>query len=534
MPERRGSRPDEWSTFPDSRTIVLACRTLTSTIRLLETHDLLRGDPRLRFVFALYPDGTRFDAGAERLLRQSGVDTVLPWSEVGEIDADLTLAASENVDTTTGTGPILVLPHGVGFNKYVPTEDGARRLAGLPAEEALRTGRVRVVLAHPEQEAQLRAASSAIAGHTVVTGDPTLDRLALSMPLRDRYRRLLCAGERRVILVSSTWGRESAIGTLRTLPTRLLAELPADDHLVCFALHPNVWSRYGPRAVRVMFADAVDAGLVLLPPESGWHAAMIAADLVIADHGSLSMYAAALGKPLLLTGSAEETVPGTPVAELAGRAGRLVDDGTVPAQVDTALSLPHNDLHRITDRVFDHRGVTVQRLRDEIYRLLGLVPPDGEPVVPRVPDAVGELGGPHSYRVFVREEGALVVLTRYPAAARRADGAGHLVVTEEETNLRLFERAAVLCRPHRTDGERADAWAREALSAYPGARVAVAGIDGGCVAHARDGQAMTITGTADVTVLGSVAYHRIGSAACPDELTVSVGAQRIPVEVRVR
>jgi len=496
-----------WGTFGCDRTVLAIARTLTSAVRLLETLDLFRGDFRVRVVFTVN-DTTRFATGVEALLRTAGVHDIVPWSRIPDLHYDLAVSASENIDFDAVTGPVVVLPHGIGFNKYVPGNGGTGlRLAGLPPEDALRTGRVRVVLSHPDQDAQLRAACPHVAGHTVVTGDATCDRLLASGSLRARYRELLGTGDRRLVMISSTWGRESLIGRERTLPRRLLAELPADDYQVALALHPNVWARYGAAQIRVWLADALDAGLLLCPPHHSWHAVLVAANQVIADHGSMGLHAAALDKPLLLTAADSETVPGTPIAELAAAADRLDPDADLRDQLDRNFATHTSGrFEPIARRVFAHRGEAIQRLRAELYDQLRLAPPGGEPGLPRVPDPAPERRQVTAFRVAGESGDGEVRLTRYPAAARPAPEDRHLVVEEAETNLRLAERAAVLARSRVTGDAKAWEWTEDALRASPGARLAVAATAGGAVLLLRGGGRFVLTADADATILGSAAY----------------------------
>src|SRR5690606_4642335 len=125
---------------------------------------------------------------------------------------------------------------------------------------------------------------------------------------RDRYRQRLGVGHgRHLLAVSSTWSRHSLLGVRRDLLRRLLAELPLDDYRVTLIAHPNIWYRHGRAQLELWFADEIEAGLPLPPPHEGWRAAIIAADALVGDHGSVTYYAAALGRPVLLAafGSAE-------------------------------------------------------------------------------------------------------------------------------------------------------------------------------------------------------------------------------------
>ncbi|WP_084735784.1 hypothetical protein [Actinophytocola xinjiangensis] len=516
-------------TFRADHVVALLCHNQTSVNRLLEAQDLFRGDFRVRFVVVL-GEASRFGSGVPRLLREAGVDRVVPWHALAKERYDLALTASENVDFATITGPVALLPHGLGFNKTVPGG-----LAGLPDASALRTGRVHIVLSHPDQEAQLRATCPEAAGATLVTGDPTFDRLVASLPLRAHYRRLLDTTGRRLVVLASTWGGESALGRRPDLPRRLLAGLPADTYRVALVAHPNIWAEHDARQLAVYYADELDAGLLLLPPQAGWHAALVAADHVITDHGSLALYAAGLGRPLLLTGAADETVPGSPVDDLRHAAPRLDPSGDLVAQLSAA---DPSETRAVADRVFAHRGEATERLQDVLYRLLGLDPPDGGPALRRAPDPT-PLGhhrvSAFRVRVTSRSPGVLAV-DRRPAAVHPPSDDRHLAVEETESNLRLTEKASVIYRDLPADPATADTWAASMLDAFPFATLTATDAGRGrCLAVARDGTRIVLTSSAphpEVPVLASVAHHCL-LAPGPSALTVDTGHSRAPIRLEI-
>ncbi len=127
---------------------------------------------------------------------------------------DLVLTASENVDVPEGTCPVLVLPHGIGFQKYVPDSRADRvRLSGLVPDALLEAGRAWLATSHPDQDEQLLAAHPKAAGRTLLVGDPCFDELAASAALRPAHRAALGVGDdRRLVVVSSTWGPTSLLG----------------------------------------------------------------------------------------------------------------------------------------------------------------------------------------------------------------------------------------------------------------------------------------------------------------------------------
>ncbi|MFJ4677707.1 hypothetical protein [Kitasatospora sp. NPDC088783] len=204
---------------------------MTSLVRVLEVlPDLVGNDPRLAIVFAHDPTSA-FGEGVPELLRSLRCRT-LPWAQLAEAEPDLLISASENIGVPSDDYPVLVLPHGIGFQKLVPDSASSNtRLSDLVPDGLLSAGRAWLTVSHPDQESQLAAAHPATAGRTVLVGDPCLDRLHASLRWRDRYRSSLGveAGQQ-LVFVTSTWGPGALIGRHPDLPARLLAELPADEH----------------------------------------------------------------------------------------------------------------------------------------------------------------------------------------------------------------------------------------------------------------------------------------------------------------
>ena len=529
-----------WGTFGCERTVLVVARTLTSTYRLLEALELFRDDFRIKFVFTVN-DTSAFSHGVRNVLRQAGVRLV-PWQSVseGSVPYDLALSASENVDFEHLAAHTVVLPHGLGFNKFVPDSNGGGvRLAGLPPEWVLRDGKVTVVLSHPEQREQLETACPASTGRLEVVGDPTLDRLAASTPLRARYREALGTGERTLVTLASTWRPDSLLGRWRTLPARLLGELPSDLYQVCAALHPNIWAFYGESQISLWLSSALDAGLVLLPPEAAWQVGLIAADQVIADHGSLSLFAAALDRPLLLTGPTPETVPGTPPDALARAAAALEPHTPLRKQIDRVRSHHQpGQFDPITSRVFARTGDATTNLRNLIYRKLDLSPGAAAPSLRRIP-VPGHRGRRVRSSVVqtVAADGESLNITRFPAAAwqNAYDVETHLVADETEPDLKIVERAAAITRDLPLDTATAEHWARSTLAAFPGARIAITPTSKGCLAAVRDRASVRITLRAEhVQLAASAVYCCLLSGALHDRgLTVHAGATTLDLRLEI-
>ncbi|WP_309235309.1 hypothetical protein, partial [Streptomyces sp. TRM64462] len=387
-----GQDAHRWATYRGERTLVVAVRTVTSAVRVLETLPaLLRDDHRVTVVFAHDPTSA-FGDGVTDVLHDAGC-RVMPWEQLGLIEPDLILSASENVDVPDGDCPVLVLPHGIGFQKYVPDARAPRtRLSGVVPDALLEAGRAWLAVSHPDQEEQLRATHPKAAGRTLLVGDPCYDELAASVHRAAAYRRALGVPDgRRLVLVSSTWGPTSLLGRDPELPHRLLASLPYDEYRVAAVLHPNVWSAHGAWQIRSALATALEAGLLLVPAVHSWRPALVAADAVVGDHGSVTLYGAALGTPVLLGAFGSDVVPGTAVEDLGRDAPRLDPLRDAREQLEAVLREHRAERHAaLAERAFAEPGRALERLRTVLYELLGLPEPEsGPPPVLTLPPPAG-------------------------------------------------------------------------------------------------------------------------------------------------
>lgn len=74
------------------------------------------------------------------------------------------------------------------------------------------------------------------------------------------------------------------------------------------------------------------AGLLVIPPQEGWRATIVASDPVVGDHGSTSLYSAAAERAVLLAATGlDELDPDSPTAEFGRRAVRLDPTGDLHA-----------------------------------------------------------------------------------------------------------------------------------------------------------------------------------------------------------
>ncbi|WP_245560150.1 hypothetical protein [Actinopolyspora halophila] len=386
-----GSREDPWGTAPVRRRVLGVVRNLTALDRLADVLTVLADDFRVETRFT-HAAGSEFDADLSGHFRRAGMH-VVPWSQACGRNFDLALSPSGNGALHELDMPVLTLSHGAGHHKHLPSGRGfGSEVAGLAHEQLVRDGRVVpsvVCLSHRDQFELLARECPLAKDRAEVVGDPCFDRLRISTPSRESYRASLGTADRELVLLASTWGPRALFGRAPELAAELVDALPGRNHQVALVLHPNVWDRHGPWQIRQWTDRARESGLVLVPPEHGWKAALVAADTVVSDHGSLGMYAATLGKRLLLAEFGNrEVVAGTPREELGRRAAYL--DRGLPLREQLERAAPVEGHAELVNAAFAHPGGAAGALRRVVYEQLGLSEPSwravARPVDPFVPE----------------------------------------------------------------------------------------------------------------------------------------------------
>ncbi|MFJ5986848.1 hypothetical protein [Lentzea sp. NPDC092896] len=347
-------------TVPECRQVLVLVPHLVAGTRLMDVLPLLAGDPRVQVVCTV-PTGS--PPGTAEFVAGQGV-SMTPWDNALRHRFDLVVAASRQ-GTDLVHGPVMTLPHGASAAK-------SKRLHGHGLDRAslTRGGRVvpaAIVLALDDELALLADACPEALPHAVVAGDICFDRLRASLPLRDEYRAAAgIAPDETLVTITSTWSARSTFGSRIALYRGL-----ARQSRTAAILHPNIWQVHGAWQVRAWLADC--PGLIIVPPEEGWRAMVVASDAVVGDAGSVTQYAAAAGVPIVLAGTPQ--VRADSLADLlARRAPRLDESRPVAEQAQ-----------RVPLTISSRPGEAAAVLRRTMYRLLGLAEPGRECLAEPVP-----------------------------------------------------------------------------------------------------------------------------------------------------
>ncbi|MGW3056532.1 translation initiation factor 2 [Streptomyces goshikiensis] len=447
--------------------------------RLLDVLPAFTGDRRITTRFTLAP-GSDFDIDALAALERADVRTLL-WDEALRVKHDLILAASPKGALRLLPGPRVLLPHGAGFNKTVNNDGSTSIPSGLDPYYLMAEGEPLAdlhALAHEEQVNRLARHSPATACRSAVIGDPTLDRILVSVPHRAQYRAALGTGPRRLVVLASTWGPESLLSRRPELPADLSRTLPHDSFQVALVLHPNVYSSTGRFDLARWLDPALEAGLVLSRPYEEWATLMVAADAVVTDHGSTALYAAALGHPIINAyDGGVELIPDSPMARLLAATPRLPTPADLPDVLHTALTV---DIRSHATAAFAERGQALTLLRQHLYRLLRLRPPSGPLEARAFSPSSTTPRQPRAFTVRAEVSGESISVARFPVLTQ--EPVHHLAAEYPSAGPRAVQSAAVLWsptgkqsfhRPHATVWTAAG-WTAHVMEEAPRCRTAVA------------------------------------------------------------
>ncbi|MEV6845512.1 hypothetical protein [Actinoplanes sp. NPDC051411] len=356
-----------WISRPDCRTILIAAHTMVSCQRLLDIVDLIESDDRVQTVFTVAPDV--FNAGLTGYLQRLGA-LVIPWQQAIHESFDLAIAAAHG-GLNELHAPVMLVAHGAGharvFGSHPPT------VYGLDSPRLIRDGRViasALMLSHEhERDVLARQCPDALPVATVA-GDPCFDRLTDSLAMRPAYRRALgITDHQRLVVVSSTWGKDGLFGGAPQLLRTLMAQL--SGLRAALLLHPAILGAHGSRQVGAWLRPCLDAGLILADPAEDWRPYIAAADHLIGDRGSVTAYGAAVGLPVLCfqTRGDGQAADGSPQSIVLDTAARLDVTRPLGPQLSAATPVDHR---RVAAAITSRPGKSARLLRRAIYRLLGL------------------------------------------------------------------------------------------------------------------------------------------------------------------
>lgn len=381
---RKESGPWRLTVRPQRRVLVIAL-TMTSVRRLLDIAALFQNDVRVRLVFTVPPSVLR--QGTARTLAAYGVP-LMPWRQATAETFDLAVSA-DFAGISDVDAPVVVFPHGTSHTS--PARPRGRRsipvpgqVIGLDRTDLIHAGLpvpAVFALGHERELALLEEDRPETLPIAAVVGDPCYDRITDSTALRGAYRAALgLKPGQKLVVATSTWRQNSLLGGAAHLVESLVDQLRAPEYRVVLLTHPNLWAPHGAFQMRALSDRWTRRGLVLAPAETDWQPIMMAADWIVGDHGSVTLYGAAVGVPVLLGAFPEADVhPRSAVAALGALAPRLTAATPIAEQLAHAAEQFNSiAMARTAGLITSEPGGFARNARQLLYSLLGL----GQPATP--------------------------------------------------------------------------------------------------------------------------------------------------------
>ena len=412
-----GPESPRFNTVAFERTVLVVARTLTTTDWLLDVVDEVLADPRIQVLFTIEDEAPSvYHRGAAELLHRVGA-SLIPWSQAVSHPFDLAISSTFGGSLDKLTSPLLIGLHGAGLSKPGSLMPGARVAKPHVGSVARPATTVMLPCRHDLDRFDLSDARVRFE----IVGDPCLDRLTASLPLRQRFRHQLgVAQHQRLVVLSSTWGRGALLGREPGVAERLALEAPIDTHRLALIVHPNIWMGHSEWQVRTWLRRAGDAGVLVVEPwRNAWRSVLISADLVVHDHGSVGLYAAALGIPTMTCHfSADLTMEPSAIRNL-GRVAPSLDCSQPACEQFDAATANYNPAQRqaAVHWITDAPGEALGRHLDVIYDLLDLNPPSRDVRTLAVDEPTTALPSVRSTRVRVTRDRDAILVRRCPASA---------------------------------------------------------------------------------------------------------------------
>jgi hypothetical protein len=387
-----------WQTVRVDRRILFMAPTVTSVARLLDIAGLFHGDLRVESQFTVPPNA--LGCGTEAMLDALRVPLV-PWAQAAAAARRYDLAVTTNLSGIADVdAPVALFSHGASRNSRArPRGRGSipvpAQVHGFGRSALIQRGMLvpsALPLGH-ERELDLLAQDCPEALPIAsVVGDPCLDRLAGGRRLRGHYRAALgLAPGQKLVVATSTWRDNSLFASAPQVIERLAQLLESPEYRVVLLLHPNIYAAHSEYQVRAWYAPAAQRGLIVTPQGTDFQPYLMAADFLVGDHGSVTLYGAATGVPVLLGAYPDADVhPHSGAAALGAMAPRVVESVPMREQLDQAKEqFDAAAMAEVASLISSEPGAFARNTRRLLYGMLGLGQPataarlsDAEPPPP--------------------------------------------------------------------------------------------------------------------------------------------------------
>jgi len=117
-----------WRTTATTRTVLAVVHNVTAATRLFDVLPIVATDPRVQVVFTC-PGSSAFTDGTVQYLRRHRA-AVLSWRRALAMKPHLAITASSGGELHRIRAPLISIPHGMGYNKFLKIGKSENRKIG--------------------------------------------------------------------------------------------------------------------------------------------------------------------------------------------------------------------------------------------------------------------------------------------------------------------------------------------------------------------------------------------------------------------
>jgi hypothetical protein len=113
-----GPHAPTWRTVAAKSQVLAVVHNVTALTRLLDVLAVFEADPRIQVVFTWTRSSPFIDGVPAAIAAVGGI--VVPWEQAVQLPFDLAISASQGGDLHELLAPLVIVGHGMGYNKYSP------------------------------------------------------------------------------------------------------------------------------------------------------------------------------------------------------------------------------------------------------------------------------------------------------------------------------------------------------------------------------------------------------------------------------
>ncbi len=367
-----------WFQTTSEKNILFRCDSLVMAEHLRDFWELFQNDSRLRF-------STWFPAQVEKNNsdKEPGMDECLPVSKIGPFSVysrnwDLIVVPSHapHMFAAMRTTPAVYIGHGPHSGSE-PGETGALAYGKSAFDGKGRPFYRRMFVSEHSIRDLAIQHNPVLSDVVAVVGSIANDKLLAKCDERDEIRRGFGFQPNDIVVfVLSTWRKQCLFETVGDAFLEEAKKLTGEFKFV-LTVHPNEYlpKPPGQRVWGEYLRTQKQYGFIVREPSEDWKPYIVACDIILTDHTCVAEYGVILGKPIIRVPVPDGYIWEGSVTWKIGEFAPVLSDmrNLSTALREAKTNYPMGKLKGLANEMNPYAGQSAERIKSEIYKLLGLV-----------------------------------------------------------------------------------------------------------------------------------------------------------------